>query len=477
MAAPKIIRHSALYAGGEMGAKLLLMAAVVYWMTHLSPAEFGTFEVVRSVFVLLAVPLGMGLSAAAGRWFVDLDESSFRGLLSSSVAAILVLSAVVFALALLLPDVAFGSDDSAMLWLFGIGCATASAAQTPLRSTLVIQSRAGAHTSVVVVQAAVTVGVATWLLVNRGGGALPLVIGYLAGFGSSAIVAGLLARDNLGLVFDREQLYRGLAYGLPLIPHLLAHQVMTSADRLILERLEGRAPTGIYGAAYLFASALTVVALSLNKATLPAVFGKMQFIVQSEDGERTTAQRELAELFTSWLMVICWLAVSAALLSPEVLLVAMKPEYHAAAPVIFWVVWGSALHAAYLIPVNSLLYRQRNLLISSVSIGSALLNVVLNFVLIPPLGILGAALATLIAYAALSLGIWAFASRELGGARRQAWITRAIILATAIGGSYALLEGLASVATAPRVAIKIATVVALTAAVGPRALHSARRRL
>jgi O-antigen/teichoic acid export membrane protein len=416
------------------------MGALAFWMHHITPAEFGRFEVLRSALLVVATPLGMGLSAAAGRWYVELEAGAFRRFLSTSIAAIAVVTAVLTAALFLVPTEAFREPDSRNLWLITLLCAGAIAFQAPLRSTLVLQSRAPAHSAVVMLQALTTVGLGSWLLLNFGGGVRGLLLGYLAGFALAAAAAVVFARKNLSSSGDLALLRDGMAYGLPLIPHLLAHQVMTYADRLLLDHRVGAEETGFYSTAYLFASGLTVIALSLNKATLPQVFGKMKLILETDETSvRALASSQMTRIFTTWLGLVSWLAFSASLLAPEVLTRFMPESYAPAAPMMPWVIWGTAMHALYLLPVNSLLYRKKTSLISIISIGSAVLNIALNLVLIPRYHGLGAALATLIAYSMLAGGVWVQAHRHLPAGSPVPWLRRAATIGGFAIATYAVL--------------------------------------
>lgn len=459
MAGPNLFRSGAVYAGGEMIAKVLLMGALTVWMHFITPAEFGRFEILRSAILVLAIPLGLGLSAAAGRWFVELRREEFGAFLSGCVSAITGLCAVLAAGLAVTPADAFsGGAHARSLWLLTLVCAGLSAAQSPVRSTLVFQKRAGAHSSVVLVQAAVTVGVGSILLLHYHQGVAGLLRGYLLGFACSALTAALLARDQFSPRVDRVLLGRGLAYGLPLVPHLLAHQVMTYADRVILEHYAGEATTGFYSGAYLFASGLTVIALSLNKATIPEVFRRTELATGAEPAARNDSMKQLVRVFSHWLVIVVWLSATVSILAPDLLRLLMPPAYRSAIPLLPWVAWGAGLHAAYLLPAASLLYRKRTGLLSAVSLGAAAVNVVLNIVLIPSMAGTGAAIATLVAYAALALGVWQIALRSLGERTSVPWAKLAVLVAGAAAITVLTFYFIEPLDAGPRVSLKVLAV-------------------
>jgi O-antigen/teichoic acid export membrane protein len=478
LAGPKLFRSSALYAGGEMLAKVLLMGALAVWMHFVTPAEFGRLEILRSAFLILAIPLGLGLSAAAGRWFVELEPDRFQAFLSSCVAAITGLSGACAAALALSPPTAFSEGAyGRMLWLLTLLCAGLSAAQAPIRSTLVFQKRAGAHSIVVLTQAVVTVGAGSLLLLHYEQGVLGLLRGYLFGFAASAAVATLYARQQFALRLSGSLLRSGLTYGLPLVPHLLAHQVMTYADRVILEHFRGEEATGLYSGAYLFASGLTVIALSLNKATIPEVFRRTQVATDSDNADRDASREQLMRVFSHWLVIVVWLSATVSVLSPDLLRVLMPTAYRSAIPLIPWVVWGAGLHAMYLLPAASLLYQKRTSLISAVSLGAAALNLALNMFLIPSMGGVGAAIATVAAYAVLALGVWFAAFHSLGSPLSLRWGRLALILAAAVFVTAIVLHFAEPLPVGPRVALKVLLVAWSGVAIAKRSGSTLRQNL
>jgi len=77
--------------------------------------------------------------------------------------------------------------------------------------------------------------------------------------------------------------------------------------------------------------------------------------------------------------------------------VAVGPLLMMEAPIIVFIAWSNVLGIQYLLPLN----RMREFT-TSVTIG-AVLNILLNFVLIPSLGLTGAMIATVIAEAAVTV--------------------------------------------------------------------------
>lgn len=432
MGALRLLRAGALFTLGDVVAKLALMGALALWMRFMTPAEFGRLEVFRTAMLVLATPLGLGLSAAVGRYYVDLAPAEFRALLSSTLATVAAFSVTLAVLLIGLPGGWLFDDSWRWGWLLVLAGASATAFQTPLRSTFVVQGRAGAHFLVVLLQSLGAVAAASVLLIALSRGAMGVLSGLVFGAAVATVLAVWLARRDLGWSVDRAMLRMGLVYSLPLIPHMVAHSVMSYADRVVLVSKASEAEAGVYGAAYLIASGLTILALSLNRATLATVYGTMKRASEGDEASTLDARRDMSRAITAWVGVVTWLAAGFVLLGPDLVRWILPSSYHSGLAVFPTVVWGLALHAAYLIPVNTLMYRSKTRLIAATSVACAVLNVALNLLLVPSMGGQGAALATLAAYGGLALLISLVAQRGLRVASASQWIARVGIAAAVV---------------------------------------------
>ncbi|HEU5181076.1 MAG TPA: polysaccharide biosynthesis C-terminal domain-containing protein, partial [Candidatus Polarisedimenticolia bacterium] len=102
-------------------------------------------------------------------------------------------------------------------------------------------------------------------------------------------------------------------------------------------------------------------------------------------------------------MAVCTLGLSVAV--PPFLRVATAPEFHSAGRIVPLVCLAYALGGMANCLGSGLVVSHRVRLIALFSTLSAILNLILNFLLIPPLGMYGAALSTVIAFAGQLAGI------------------------------------------------------------------------
>src|SRR5581483_5773776 len=123
-------------------------------------------------------------------------------------------------------------------------------------------------------------------------------------------------------------------------------------------------------------------------------------------------RRTYAFVLTYLTLACSWISLALGVLAPWLVdVLAPKPEFHRAAQAVGVLAFASTAYAGYtVLSIGSGRARktQLNWVISGVA---AVVNVVLNVVLIPPYGMIGAAIASAAAYAALFVGMTVYAQR------------------------------------------------------------------
>jgi O-antigen/teichoic acid export membrane protein len=192
-------------------------------------------------------------------------------------------------------------------------------------------------------------------------------------------------------------------FGLPLVPAALALWAINFVDRLFLAQYKGQVEVGVYSVAVRISSAIVFVMIAFQLAW-PA------FAYSIEDDRE--ARRTYAFVLTYLTYVCCWLSLALGVLAPWLVrLLAPKPEFHRAAEAVALLAFGSSAYAGYtVLAIGSGRARrtQLNWVVSSVG---AAVNIGLNFALIPPYGMEGAAISTAAAYAVLFAGMTLYAQR------------------------------------------------------------------
>lgn len=188
-----------------------------------------------------------------------------------------------------------------------------------------------------------------------------------------------------------------LAFNLPLMPHYLSTVVLNQADRLMIGSICGMDDAAVYGVAYSLANAMSLFVTSVNSSLIPWTYQRMS----SGDSAGIRKIGEVGLALSVALAAIVLLGVG---LGPE-LMAFLAPESYSSAVWVIPPVGFSVLASMYMwLFVNVETYYGENTYVAIVSIGAAVLNVVLNFVTLPAFGFLAAGWTTLVSYSAMAIG-------------------------------------------------------------------------
>jgi O-antigen/teichoic acid export membrane protein len=214
-------------------------------------------------------------------------------------------------------------------------------------------------------------------------------LGQTVGTALGMVVALIFVRRSFGILPSFDHLKGMLSFSVPLVPATFAAFVSANADRFVISRMLGNADVGIYGVGYRLASVVGLSLVAFQLALVPLIYARYQ---------RSTTPLELAALYRGFVVLAAtaWLAVS--LFAAELIGILATDAYRLSSSVVPF------LAAALLITgmasfAPGLWIAGRTGTIAVLSIGTALLAVLLNIALVPMIGIQGAAIAAVTASA------------------------------------------------------------------------------
>jgi O-antigen/teichoic acid export membrane protein len=198
-----------------------------------------------------------------------------------------------------------------------------------------------------------------------------------------------------------------LVFGLPMIAFELAGVLLSIGDRYVVQSVLGSTALGVYSAGYNFCEYVQMILLaSVGQAITP------MYVRYWEELGREPTRRFIRQVLHFYLMIAMPVIAGLTAVGEDALVWLASGKYRESAAVIPWVVAGMSIDGMAMILGAGLYIYKRTGTIAGLVAGCAVLNIVLNLELVPRLGITGAAVATLISYAALGASmLWT--SRDL----------------------------------------------------------------
>lgn len=411
----RLLKQSGLYALGNVAIKVsgLLLAPFLLDPTYLSLAEYGQLGVLL-IFAQLIIQIG-GLGLGTGLLkFVGKEKlkesrysSAFTALITSMVSGIFFYFMVRWSSGLFSgPLVGQGQSGSMILNYLGIYIGFKIVGTIPLM-VIRIQERAGVYASTVILEMITLFGVTYYLLVISKLGLEGIILAYSIASGVSVSVITTLVILKVKWQFDFKLINSLIRYGIPLVFVGLAGIILNAGDRFILKALTGDEEVGMYEWAARMSGVLNLFVVQSFQLAF-TVIGLKALGEGNDDFHK--------RIFRHYVVWAGWAALGISVLSYELTLLlnglGASEHYLKSTEFVFPLAIGTMVYGVFIVINNVLYSSSKTTLISRNVIISALVNVLLNFALVPQWGAGGAAFSTLLSYAFLLGLTWMSARRE-----------------------------------------------------------------
>lgn len=255
-----------------------------------------------------------------------------------------------------------------------------------------LQERAWRYVVVSFIQTAVPVAGVSYLLAVHDAGVYAVAIGLCAGLAIGLIGFLPVFWQSAVRRFDRDLCRAPLRYGYPLLFSSWSNFLIQAGDRYVIRWFLPLAMVGVYSFGYQLSNLLQVLLGGpLSQAVQP--------LVLKLEGQREEQARFLRQAATACYGLGLFIALGMALLAREgVRLVAQQEGYYAAWRIIPFIAFAHVQGVLGTFVGKGLVLAKKPALISLTVFAAAALNIGLNILLVPQLGLVGAALATVISY-------------------------------------------------------------------------------
>jgi O-antigen/teichoic acid export membrane protein len=404
-----LTRDSFIYGIGGLVSRFLAVLMLPLYTSYVSPGDYGRIEILMAAMAVAVTLLRGGANFGFIRFYFLEKEPDYRLRLVRTVFwAQMAYSTFALVLSVVLAhEIAgwFGVERNAP-HLQGSGTNLVIATgvllwvnvnYAQMTNLFRAEQRSVAFSIATVANIAITVPLTVVLVVAYKEGPLGIIVGNLSGTLVLYLILLAYRREQLGLQLDRKLLRALNRFGLPLMAAGLALWVTNFGDRLMLSKLLHGSyrltEVGQYSLANKISSAMVLLFTAFQIAW-PA------FAYSIED--ETAAKRAYSYVLTYLMFIAAWAAIALSLFAHWIVhLLAHKPGYWPADSAIPALAYSSVFYAGFTV-VTIATGRTRRTQFNWVAAAiAAALNFTLNLWLIPAYGMLGAAYATLAAYALL----------------------------------------------------------------------------
>lgn len=382
----KLVKNTSIFFIANFGSKILSFLLVRFYTEFLSTEEYGIIDLLSTTASLAFPIVTLCITEAVLRFSID-DESN-RGKILTDGLFVIITGNLIFVLTVpLFSRLEMFRENIA--WLYLLTFSNALFAVIIHFARGIGKSKLFAASGLI--HTVLQIGLNILFLVTFSWG----IKGYLIASVLSNIVtsftvffAGKLYRYILKQL-DCKYLRQMLVYAIPLIPNSIFWWIMQSSDRYVITYMLSSSDNGLYAVANKIPTLIT---------TISGIFFQAWQISSVEEANSKHKNHFYSSVFNA-LSIVLNLATSA-------LLVILQPLYRILTEETYYSGWTStpfllcamvfSCYSSYL-GTNYVAMKKTNGVFLTTLIG-ALLNIILNIILTPVIGIRGTALATMISF-------------------------------------------------------------------------------
>lgn len=394
----RLLTGGASYQAASVLSAVLALVTLPLYTHALSRSDFGVAETLLTFIILASILLRLGLGEAFVRFYFATPAGAERDRLARATTATVLLTTTAAALpgaalAGPLSRLLLGFEEEGLMRIAVLGLWAFTNLEIAY-ALLRVDERRRAYLAASVCNVLLSVALTVTLVVGLDKGAR----GYLAGnYAASAVVLlGLwwTLRGRIGLRRGGVGVALGplLRFGVPTVPADATVFALNVVDRAYLLRTQSAAAAGLFALSVKLATAVILAVRGFQLAWPPLAYS-------ITDDERA---RRFYAAVTTWFVVVAGLVVAGlTLLGRWVVRLLAAPEYFAAHEALPWVALGWAMYGLFGVLVTIGGRAGVTTRTFPAALAGVVVNVVALVALVDPLGIAGAGIALVAAYAVM----------------------------------------------------------------------------
>lgn len=388
------------YTAGNLFTRFIGFLLLPFY-SHLIPAEdFARYSLVMSGYAIMAAVYQGGIFAGFSRYYLETEDRNSRGLIFTSVFKIILVTAVLLSvlITVLAPDIAelitSSSADRDLIMIAGWMLFFDTLFLTILHLLKTIELP-GKVINISSFSAVINLILNIYFVYIIHLGIKGILLAQLISGAFAFIILLPVLKQNWVTGFDRQSVNKILLFSLPLLIAGILSTLVDVADRFILDSLKNKETVGVYSFAYRIGIVMNIFVISYRTAWTPVSIRLYS--------ENRNFGSYAGKSFNKLLGVLLFVFLLVSLLSDDLFtnisgMTLFSKEYEPGTAIIPFILIGYAFSGIIsfysLYPYVS--GKSYHFLITDAL--TFIINILLNYLLIPVWGITGAALATTVSF-------------------------------------------------------------------------------
>ncbi len=396
--------------GGVLNRFLTFLLLPVF-TAYLSPAEYGVIAMLGVVAIVIIPIFSLGFEAAtAPCYFEGNDQERKQATIWTAFVILCASTAVLGAVSIVFPreisQFVFQTSRYHYLVTLTLLSACLSILSQPWGLYLRFEERANIFVALAVVSSLIAIGLSVLMVVALHRGLLGMIEAQLLGGALTLLLYLALAAPRLRFRLDLRLAHELVRLGFPLIPGFVFIFVIHQGNKYVLQWFHGPEAVGVYTIGFSLGLAMQLAVSAFQSAWLPYF---MSFVDKKDE-----ARILFSRILIYYVLGFGALSVLFFIAAKPVVMIMTQPAFREAYKVVGFSATAQFLAGMFSVLLPGVYFAKDVKYVTVVEAGAAIIAVGFDLLLIPPFGLLGAAIALALgalAMVALQLA-WNFIRRD-----------------------------------------------------------------
>ena len=381
-------QDTVLYGLGSAIQGFIVFLLFPIYTRALTQEDFGSQDLVLTAVTIVTFFLILGLDSGAARYYYDTEDPHEKRLVLSTWLWFEILLTVPSALILIWlaePVCLLFFNQAGLAPVFRLGMLTIPLAIVARVFTLSLRLtfKALRFSAVIIAGALVQATAAISLVAVIRLGIEGVFWAMIASNLVQVCLGAVLSRNNFRLSLSSHFLRQMLSFGAPLVPASLSLWVLNYSNRYFLNHYGTLVDVAILGVGVRVANIVTFFISAFQNAWPPFAYSLLK--------DEALARRVYAHILTYFLLATMFMAVGLSVFAREAIVILATSKYTASTVVIPWLVFSTIAWGVVGIVGIGFEIGKKSYHFSVATILGSVLTILLNIVLIPRMGVVGAA--------------------------------------------------------------------------------------
>jgi len=388
----RFLKDSAIYSISSLITRGISLLLLPFYTRVFVPGDYGLIDLLSIVSSMIGIVLPLQITQSVARFYPDCNNKT-KAVEYASTGLIFTIVIYTVFLVVIIPlkgyfnKIVLNGEISETVLLWALFSMALQGLFYYTQNLLKWRLNPAKFAISSIVYSMVSMGFTVVFVLFFKSGVIGVFWGQCLGGGIGFILSFLLSIDSYKFTFEWIRFKEMIIFSAPLIPAGVAVFIITYADRLMISKYLPLNDLGIFGVGYRIASIVSIIMIGIQGSITPLIYNNYKDKNTKNDLEKMLRYFIVfAIIFTGFI----------SLFTKEILVLLTTPKYYSASVVIPFL-----LIALFLSGMSDfapgLAISKKTKTMAIISFAGAIINILLNFVLINYFGILGAAVSTTIA--------------------------------------------------------------------------------